>query len=537
MKTTKYIFLALLFSALTNEAKTQEEFNVEIEPITITGTPGVHSFAWGKTTDQNWIIIGGRIDGLHQRQPNSAFLESSNNKNVFIVDPVGDQSWSSDLSVLPASIFEQLQSTNQEFYQRGSTLYVIGGYGFSTTQADHVTYSNLTAIDLDGLENAVKNGTTITSFFRQITDLNLAVTGGQLGYLDSVFYLAGGQFFEGRYNPMGPNNGPGFIQDYSDEIRKFKIEDDGTTLTITDYSAENDSNNLHRRDYNMSPQIFPNGEEGFTMFSGVFAPGDLPWLNSVDVTASGYTVNNSFTQYLSQYHSAKVPIYDAANNVMHTLFFGGMSQYTLDGNNNLVQDDNVPFVKTISKVTRLSDGSMQEVKLNIEMPSLLGSGAEFIPITDTSLYMTQEILGINEVPASKTLIGYIVGGIESSLPNIFFINDGTQSSASSQVFAVYINKSTVGLHEEVLTGDNIYNLKMYPNPATDIVSLAFFVPDTNPVSIEVYNVLGVLVKSKTIAQIIGTKKMELNLTDLSAGEYIIRIKGKNSSSEQILIKQ
>lgn len=537
MKTMKYILPVLMLSVAAINGEAQEEFNVEIEPITISGTPGVHSFSWGKTTDENWVVIGGRIDGLHQRQPNSSFLETSNNKNVFIVDPVANQTWSADLSVLSASIYEQLQSTNQQFYQRGNTLYVIGGYGFSTTQADHVTYSNLTAIDLDGLETAVKNGNDIVPFFRQITDINMAVTGGQIGYLDSVFYLAGGQFFEGRYNPMGPNNGPGFIQDYTDEVREFKIQDDGTSMTIVDYSAANDSNNLHRRDYNMSPQIFPNGEEGFTMFSGVFDPNDLPFLNSVDVTASGYTVNNNFTQYLSQYHSAKVPIYDVANNAMHTLFFGGMSQYTLDNGGNLVQNDSVPFVKTISKVTRLSDGSMQEVKLNIEMPALLGSGAEFIPLNDTSLYMTQEVLGINDVPMSKTLIGYIVGGIESTLPNIFFINDGTQSSASSQVFGVYINKSTVGMHEQALTGENIYNLNMFPNPTTGVVSLSFFVPDNTPVSVEVYNVLGVLVESEAVAQIIGTRQIELNLNHLAAGEYVIRVKGQNSSSQKILIKQ
>ena len=57
---------------------------------------------------------------------------------------------------------------------------------------------------------------------------------------------------------------------YTNEIRTFKINDNGTDLIIYDYTATNDPDNLHRRDYNMSPQIFPNGELGFTAFSGVF---------------------------------------------------------------------------------------------------------------------------------------------------------------------------------------------------------------------------------------------------------------------------
>uniref|UniRef100_UPI0025FEF03B hypothetical protein n=1 Tax=Winogradskyella sp. TaxID=1883156 RepID=UPI0025FEF03B len=422
-----HLILVLSLFAIANSFA-QDQFTVQIEPLTITNAPNVHSFSWGKTNNGKWVIIGGRIDGLHQRQPFAAFQENDNNKSVYVIDPLTNQTWSMSLSVLQASLFEQLQSTNQEFYQRGSTLYIMGGYGYSATQNDHVTYGKLTAIDVDGLATAVINGTLITSFFRQITNNNLAVTGGQLGLLDDVFYLCGGQYFEGRYNPQGPNNGPGFIQNYTDEIRTFEISDDGINLSILNYSAQNDTNNLHRRDYNMSPQIFPDGSEGFTMFSGVFQhSANLPWLNTVDVTASGYTVNNTFNQYLSQYHSAKIPVYDISNNIMHTLFFGGMSQYKLDVNNNLVQDNNVPFVKTISKVARHSDGSMTESSLNIEMPTLLGSGAEFIPLDNNSNYLSDQIIDINNLQDGVTLVGYIFGGIESTQENIFFINNGTQS--------------------------------------------------------------------------------------------------------------
>ncbi len=297
-----YFLIALLAFSFSSGAQilNPEEFNIELEPMTITNTPGIHSYSWGITDDGKWIIIGGRIDGLHRRQPWAAFLEADNNKYVFVIDPVNEQTWSSDLSALSPSMYEQLQSTNQEFYQRDTTLYIFGGYGFSTTNNDHITYPNLTAIDVNGLADAVINSQSIIPFFRQITDSRFKVTGGQIGYLDSTFYLVGGQLFDGAYNPMGPTMGPGFTQIYSDEIRTFKIDDDGTTMNVVDYFAFNDSTNLHRRDYNMSKQIFPNGDTGFTAFSGVFDVNDMPFLNSVDITTGTYTVNNSFNQYLSQ---------------------------------------------------------------------------------------------------------------------------------------------------------------------------------------------------------------------------------------------
>ena len=531
--------LVLLFGLLLfNTTKAQEQFTVEIEPFVVNGAPNVHSYSWGKTTDGKWIIVGGRIDGLHQRQPFAAFLESSNNKFVFLVDLVNNQSWSASLQTLPASIYEQLQSTNQEFQQRNNTLYVIGGYGYSTTEDEHITYPNLTAIDIDGLANALINGTGITSFFRQISDPVLAVTGGQLDLLNDTFYLCGGQYFEGRYNPMGPTHGPGFIQEYTDEIRKFEIVDDGSSLSINNYQAIHNTDDLHRRDYNMLPQIFPNGEQGFTMFSGVFQPNiDLPFLNTVDVTNSGYTVNNIFSQYLSQYHSAKVPVFDSTNSTMHSLFFGGMSQYTLDVNGNLIQDNNVPFVKTISRVTRNSDGSMVESMLDIEMPALLGSGAEFIPVDDTTLYLNNGIVDLNALPSGNTLIGHIYGGIESSQENIFFINNGTQSNASNQIFRVFINKGILNTNEITLNGDTIFNLVVYPNPSKGHFMVDLFIPNSNKHYLEITDTGGRLIKSMVISKTIGRHSIDLDLTNFSTGEYLLTINNNSHISKTKIIKQ
>ena len=314
--------LSLLVAGnLSVQSQTLEEFDISIEEITIECIPGLQSYVVG-TYDNKWLFIGGRTDGLHQRQPFAAFQAADNNVMAYVVDPVENECYSASLSALPQSMYEQLQSTNMEYEQRDNMLYITGGYGYSATENDHHTYPNLCAVTVPDLMNAIIDGESITPFFRQITDARLQVTGGYLDRLGDTYYLAGGQQFEGLYNPMGPTHGPGFYQDYTDAIKKFEIVDDGTNLSIANYSEWVDSVNLHRRDYNMSPQIFPNGEHGFTLFSGVFQhDADLPWLNTVDLVDTGYTPRNDFKQYLNQYHSAHLPIWDGTNQAMHTVFF------------------------------------------------------------------------------------------------------------------------------------------------------------------------------------------------------------------------
>lgn len=172
----KHIFTLVSLISFGAMAQVPENFIVEIEPLTITNAPGVHSYSFGVTDDNKWVVLGGRVDGLHQRQPFAAFLEQDNNKSVYVIDPINEQVWSSDLSVLSASLFEQLQSTNQNFQQRDTMLYIVGGYGYSATAVDHITFPNLTAISINELADAVIAGSSILPFFRQITDVTVFIS-------------------------------------------------------------------------------------------------------------------------------------------------------------------------------------------------------------------------------------------------------------------------------------------------------------------------------------------------------------------------
>ncbi len=80
---------------------------------------------------------------------------------------------------------------------------------------------------------------------------------------------------------------------------------------------------------------------------------------------------------------------------MHTLFFGGMSQYYYQ-NNTLIQDNQVPFVKTISRLSRDTNGNFSEHLLPVEMQGFKGSSAEFIPNLNLPHYESN-IIKLNEI--------------------------------------------------------------------------------------------------------------------------------------------
>jgi len=476
--------LVLTFSL---HSSAQQPFSITISDEPITAMPGIHSFAFAENNGK-WLFIGGRTNGLHGFLTPFAFPTSYVNSQITVVDPVLNQNWTASTSALSDSIREPITSTNMEYYKDGNTLYMIGGYGWKNSINDFITFPTLTAIDVSGLINAVLTGTNIDSYFRQISDTNLAIAGAHLEKMDTTFYLVFGHLFNGSYHQVDSFN----IQRYSNAIHTFQIHDDGTNISISNFQSAVDTTNFHRRDYNLVPQIFPDRQFGFTAFSGVFRYGiNLPFLNSIDIKPSLISMNNSFTQNLNNYESAVMPVYDSIYNTMHSVFFGGMSLYYVDTATQLqVMDTLVPFVNTISRVQRNSDSTMTEYKLPAEMPGYYGSNAMFIPLPSISSYNSR-IINLNAL-SGITKVGYIVGGITSPDRNIA-ATGAEVSSASSRVFAVYIDKNPSGVNETKLDND-INDFIIYPD-ASGNLHIEFITRTDGKVKLELFDSKGALLKN------------------------------------------
>jgi hypothetical protein len=502
-------------------------FSVELKPIQIEGFNGLHSFAFGQH-DGKWLIIGGRTDGLHPRQPFNSFQQSDNNTEILVIDVVEKKVWTHSVNALSQSLKEQLQSTNMSFYQDGNILYIIGGYAYSPSAGDHVTFPYLTSINVPAVIQAVINGEDSETFIKQATDDFFAISGGQLGKINDVFYLVGGHRFDGRYNP---HDNPTFTQTYSNQIRKFTIEENSDLLSFSIDSTITDEVHLRRRDYNLLPQIFPDGKHGYTISAGVFQmQTDLPFLYPVDITAEGYYPHTEFNQYLSHYHGAKACLYDAENNSMHNLFFGGMSQYYYQ-NDLLIKDDRVPFVNTISRMTRFSDGSLQEFVLPSVMPGLKGASAEFIP-NQALPHHPSKIIKLDEIIDSTFIIGHVVGGIESPFLNPFSSNSTSVTTADNQIFEVWLKRNTISGSVDEIDGTNPYEVVILPNPFEQEIQVGFELAHPIDVDYFVTNIKGQLIKQgnfgttqagKNIYTInfIGIESQALQITFVFDNKYFI----------------
>ena len=83
MKNILIVFLLAFFQSTT--AQSTFEYDVVLTPVSVSGLPGLHSYAFAQHNGK-WLIIGGRKDGLHARQPFNAFPGAQNNTDMYVVD-------------------------------------------------------------------------------------------------------------------------------------------------------------------------------------------------------------------------------------------------------------------------------------------------------------------------------------------------------------------------------------------------------------------------------------------------------------------
>jgi hypothetical protein len=361
--------------------------------------------------------------------------------------------------------------------------------------------------------HAIVNQTDFSKYILQVEDELFAITGGQLLTINDAFYLTGGHRFDGKYNPMG--NGT-FTQTYLSGIRKFTFSVTNNTLNYKHLGDVMSEEHLHRRDFNVLPQILPNGKEGLMAFSGVFQKEvNLPYLSAVLIDQDSFNVVPDFAQYYNHYHCATVSLY--GNESMHNLFFGGIAHY-YDSASYLVQDNDVPFVKTVARVAFDKNGRLAEYKMHVNMPAYLGAASEFIINPSLSTF-PNEVIPMDKLSGDTILLGYIYGGIQSPAANIFWINTGIESKASEMIYPVYLIKTN---NDQGVLNDQSVNgiqLQIYPDPIEDRLSLNFNLKNAGDVLVEVSNMDGTLRLQKTLKkQPIGQHSKTIKFRKLNRGD-------------------
>ncbi len=431
-------------------------FKVSIEQAEFTLPSGIQSYVSGIYKGK-WVLLAGRTNGLHGFDNFDNFPPLKQNTVVYVVDPktgiVKSKSLYDPTANLTQAQIDTLSVTSSQAYQKGKYLYMTGGYGIDTASGLFSTKDTLTAIDLKGLIHWVSSpsqGETASKHIRQIRDPIFRITGG---YMDRSVYdltlLVFGQDFQGAYTP----NSNGI---YSKQVRRFKIRDNGSELSvkIKDSAPLLPNDFFRRRDLNIVPvmqKFYGLPLPGYVAFSGVFTEQGGAWTVPVFINYRGNPSMedparpSTFKQGMNNYVCPTVGMFSEDDGYMYVVMLGGIS-FGYFQNGVFATDPELPFINQVTTVRLNKQGLYEQFIMDAEYPViastgsnpgntlLFGAAASFFPKGNLSVYRNG-VIKFDRLPQRRKLVGYIVGGIMSTLPNTMTRSDST---ASPYVFKVYI---------------------------------------------------------------------------------------------------
>lgn len=140
---------------------------------------------------------------------------------------------------------------------------------------------------------------------------------------------------------------------------------------------------------------------------------------------------------------------------------------------------------------------------------------------------------------------------------IYYTTDGSTPTTSSTLYSgpVHITQSCVlkaiahkdgetspvaQASYEITTGINVSSLtdlSIYPNPATNKLSIEFSSTESSQATLTIANLLGQVVYSETMELVNGFNKKELNVSSLNDGFYLVNIKSNQGTTTRKLIIQ
>jgi hypothetical protein len=417
-------------------------FSLKIELAPFNLPQGLQAYA-SATYKGKWILLAGRTNGLHGFvSVGNNFPPLFQNTSVYVIDPLSGESWSRSLteasSDLSQSEIDTLSTTASEFFQKGKTLYIVGGYGINTATGQMETKSTLTAINLKKLISWVINGNpTVKQSIRQVSDPLLQVAGGALFQANShePFLLMLGQNFSGLYR--GDSNGI-----YTQQIRKFWLSDNGKQLFFYTDPYTKTFPDYRRRDLNIVPIIRKN-KPAYVAFAGVFTLDTGVWTVPITVFSNGASEEpnpsapDTFKQAMNQYNCATFGLYSKQCKEMYVVFCGGIS-YGFFSGGQFQTNSKIPFINQVTTIKIDKHGQFTQYLMNAEYPYitstgsnpgsqlLFGAEAQFFRSPHLPIFRNG-VIHLDSIPITPTLLGYIVGGIMSTQANTTVASDSTSS--------------------------------------------------------------------------------------------------------------
>jgi hypothetical protein len=244
---------------------------------------------------------------------------------------------------------------------------------------------------------------------------------------------------------------------YTQQVRPFKIIDNGHKLAIQPEKQAAPIPSYRRRDLNVVPLITKGPKSyqfSFLALSGIFTETNGIWTVPVFIQPDGTSVmpdpsgSSTFKQGMNNYACAHVELYSKQTNDMYIVLFGGIS-YGFFDNGDFFTDVELPFINQVTTLKRDAQGNFQHYLMPSEYPTisaefsnpgntlLFGAEAQFIPADNLAAF-PNGVFSLDRLGSSPVLLGYIVGGIQSTFPNT---STPADSASSPYIFSVYLQRN------------------------------------------------------------------------------------------------
>jgi hypothetical protein len=488
-------------TAATDSVPAPPPYTIQLEEVVVPGLPDLHSYTHAIFGDKI-VMFGGRTSGLHSfnytflttRTNTTIYVVNTHNwsnPTAWTVSSMPDNKIGFSRQQPVATNNEQFHANNAEFFtdSEKGVLYVIGGLlSVDNANQNPSTSPYITAIDLLDLVACVESNGVYKmrrNSIRQtqvVADSLMGITGGEVSVMDKSVYLVFGwnYFGSGDY--------------YAHQVKKFTYSDNGFNLNIAPVAAWSDGfpnavdsvndGAFRRRDGSMSAMIDPaDASNALVYYGGVFKQGYNYFTTPVWINKDT-AVEQNFTMRSNIYTCQVIPVYSASRSTSYATLMGGIrNAYTSPATNNtpkLLTAANAPLLDTVGRSNNFSYApftnqlsticidsahhfaqyllvdSFPAIKTAITLPADSPYVSTVIPV-GSNMYngaeaemhwnlnkkylMNNGVVNYDALMADSTsgaAVGFLHGGILSSLPNVLVTDSYHFSVASNRLFIVRI---------------------------------------------------------------------------------------------------
>jgi hypothetical protein len=227
----RFLVLSSLIFFLSSYMNGQTTYELPAKAVYLYPTlEDMEGYAVGKYEDY-YLIFGGTIRSDVPEEYDQGFP----NLDILVIDFKRNRASAYTNGNLDGELGEQMGATGMSYYQQGNNLYLIGGYGYSKSQNQFISFPYITAIDLAATMTALQNGENPVASFYQICDERIAIFNGVLDYNGENFFLINGKTAY-KLRPFA-EDAEYVEQDLKGEARTFKLVGGAKELKIQDFQT------------------------------------------------------------------------------------------------------------------------------------------------------------------------------------------------------------------------------------------------------------------------------------------------------------